>query len=104
MTVERSPLKEFVALFNQGHYWASHEILEAAWRSDRSEFFHGLILYASAWVHQQRENPHGVASQFAKAEAALGPFLPVHLGLDVAEILRHRPGRDRPPELHLTAR
>src|SRR5215212_5085118 len=80
-------LLRFVALFNAGHCWESHEVLEGPWRASRSELYHGLILYASAFVHAQRGNPRGVVAQLAKAERSLSGFRPRCLGLDVDAIL-----------------
>lgn len=83
------PLREFLELFNRREYWDSHEALEDAWRRTGSEFYHGLILYASAFVHARRGNAHGVVAQLEKAERALGPYTPAHLGIDVDAILEH---------------
>jgi len=77
----------FVALFNRGAYWDSHEALEHAWRATGSGFYRGLILFASAFVHAERRNAHGVRAQLAKAEARLGAFRPAYLGLDVDALL-----------------
>ena len=82
-------LLDFVALFNRAAYWESHELLEEPWREGRSEFYHGLILYASAFVHVQRGNPRGIVAQLEKAERCLAPYRPVYLGLDVDELLSH---------------
>lgn len=82
-----APLVRFVDLFNREEFWESHEVLEGPWREGRSTFYHGLILYASAFVHVQRNNPHGVVAQLRKAERALAAFGPVYLGVDVAAIL-----------------
>jgi uncharacterized protein len=82
-----APFLRFVELFNAGSYWESHEVLEGPWREGRSEFYHGLILYASAFVHALRGNPRGVDAQLAKAERALAPFQPHYLGVDVAAVL-----------------
>jgi uncharacterized protein len=79
----------FLTLFNRGLFWDSHEALEDAWREGRSEFFHGLILLASAFVHVQQGNRHGIAAQLAKAAPVLQPFQPVYLGLDVDRVLDH---------------
>jgi L-amino acid N-acyltransferase YncA len=81
------PLVRFVELFNRRAFWESHEVLEGPWREGGSDFYHGLILYASAFVHVQRGNPHGIAAQLGKAGAALAPFAPGYLGVDVSEIL-----------------
>lgn len=80
-------LEDFVDLFNKGAYWESHEALEPEWRRTQSPFYHGLILYASAWVHQDRGNPHGIQAQLAKAEPLLKDHAPGYLGIDVSAIL-----------------
>jgi L-amino acid N-acyltransferase YncA len=80
-------LAQFVERFNRREFWESHELLELPWRASRSEFYHGLILYTSAFVHVQRENAHGVVAQLSKAETALEPFVPHYLGVDVAALL-----------------
>lgn len=87
-------LRAFVRLFNRGAFWESHEVLEDPWREGGSEFYHGLILFASAFVHVGRDNPHGIRAQLGKAERALEPYAPHYLGMDVAELLeRCRRGR-----------
>ena len=75
-------------LFNKGAYWESHEALEPEWKRTRSDFYHGLILYASAWVHQDRRNPHGVKAQLSKADPFLHEYAPGYLGIDVSGILQ----------------
>lgn len=80
-------LSEFISEFNRGRFWESHEVLEGAWRHSRSSFFHGLILYASAWVHWERGNRHGVLAQLDKAEPILARLEPRYLGIDVAGLL-----------------
>lgn len=80
-------LRTFVRRFNAGAFWESHEVLETAWRANGSEFYHGLILYASAFVHVERGNAHGVRAQLRKAVAALGPYAPTYLGIAVGELL-----------------
>jgi predicted metal-dependent hydrolase len=80
-------LENFVDLFNKGAYWESHEALEREWRRTRSAFYHGLILYASAWVHHDRGNPHGIEAQLTKARPLLERYTPEYLGIDVAGIL-----------------
>ena len=82
-------LLRFVELFNAGRYWDSHEALEDAWRRLDSGFYHGLILYASAFVHARRGTRHGVLAQLEKARRALEPHRPAHLGVDVDGILAH---------------
>lgn len=95
-------LRRFLELFHRGAYWESHEALEDAWRELDSGFYHGLILFASAFVHARRGNRHGIRAQMEKAEAALAPYPAAYLGLDV-EALREHAARcralveERPP-------
>ena len=79
----------FLELFNRGEFWESHEALEAPWREHGSEFYHALILYASAFVHVNRGNRHGIAAQLGKARPLLEARRPHYLGLDVDRILEH---------------
>lgn len=79
--------RTFIALFNRGAFWDSHEVLEDAWRDTGSGFYQGLILVASAFVHVGRRNAHGVRAQMAKAEARLDAFRPAYFGLDVDGLL-----------------
>ena len=84
-----APFQEFVRLFNAGQYWESHEVLEEPWRTQRSDFYQGLIIYASAFVHAQRGNPTGVRKQLAKVQRKLPPYRPHYPGIDVNHVLAH---------------
>jgi predicted metal-dependent hydrolase len=79
----------FLDLFNRGEFWESHEALERAWRATGSEFYHALILFASAFVHVQRGNRHGIAAQLGKAIPLFEPRRPHYLGIDVEGLLAH---------------
>ena len=79
----------FLELFNRGEFWESHEALEGPWREHGSEFYHALILFASAFVHVNRGNRHGIAAQLAKAQPLLESRRPAYLGLDVDAVLEH---------------
>jgi predicted metal-dependent hydrolase len=83
------PFLDFVACFNRGEFWEGHEVLEGPWRGTRSDFYKGLILYASAFVHVQRRNPSGVLAQLRKTERHLVPYRPSYLGLDLEAVLEH---------------
>lgn len=84
-----APLLVFLELFEAGRYWDSHEALEDAWRANRSDFYQGLILYASAWVHWQRGNAHGVEAQLGKALDRLETYPDAYLGIDVEGLRSH---------------
>jgi hypothetical protein len=82
-------LLEFLARFNCAEFWESHEVLEVPWRENRSEFYKGLILFASAFVHVQRGNPRGILAQLGKAERHLEGYRPTYLGVNVDALLTH---------------
>ncbi len=77
----------FLERFAAGAYWDAHERLEHAWRQNRSGFYKGLILLASAFVHAGRANRHGVEAQLGKAARELAPYAPAYLGQDVSALL-----------------
>ncbi len=97
-------LQRFVCLFNREEFWASHEELEDAWRRTGSDFYQGLILYASGFVHAVRGNAHGIVAQLDKAEERLRRYRPAYLGLDVEAILEHAARCRRIVENHPSAR
>ena len=82
-------LEAFVELFNEEAFWESHEVLEGPWRENGSDFYHGLILYASAFVHVQRGNVHGILAQLKKAERYLQAYRPAYLGIDLEPLFLH---------------
>lgn len=84
--------REFVRLLRRGDYWESHEALEDRWRKTGSDFYQGLIIYASAFVHARRGNPNGVEAQLEKALGYLEPYPGAYHGVDV-DALRQQAGR-----------
>ena len=72
------PLRQFLELYGASRFWDSHEALEEAWRRSGSDFYQGLILHASAWVHWERRNAHGVWAQLNKTLAR--PFYDLSCG------------------------
>lgn len=79
-------LRRFVELFDDGLYWEAHEALEGPWRANRSALYHGLILFASGFVHAMRGNRHGVIAQMEKAERRLDGLPAAYLGVDLEYI------------------
>lgn len=88
MQAERG-IQRFLRLFNSRRFWDAHEALEDTWRATGSDFYQGLILYASAFVHAQRANAHGLLAQLRKTKSRLRGFRPDYLGFDVDAILEH---------------
>ncbi len=83
------PLLRFLELYGAGRFWDSHEALEKAWYRSGSDFYQGLILYASAWVHWERRNAHGVRAQLKKTLGRLDAYPAAYLGINVAELRAH---------------
>jgi uncharacterized protein len=77
-------------LIRDGAYFEAHEELEDEWRSapaEERDFLQGLVHVAVAWHHAARGNRPGCERQLEKAERRLGPYRPVHRGVDVASVL-----------------
>jgi predicted metal-dependent hydrolase len=83
------PLAHFLELYAARRFRASHEALEEEWSRTSSNFYHGLILYASAWVHWERGNAHGLRAQSIKALQRLDGYPAAYLGLDVDALRAH---------------
>lgn len=77
---------EFVRLYNTGHYYESHEVLEDLWLdghgSDRL-FYQGLIMYSTAFLHLERGNLGGFAKLLVSAAAKLAGYPDRHMGVDL---------------------
>src|SRR5262245_14896838 len=88
-TVERD-YKRGLELSQRGEFFHAHEAFEAAWRAaDPSErdFFQGLVHVVVSAYQRGRGKPVGATRQREKALRRLGPYAPVHRGLDVAGVL-----------------
>jgi hypothetical protein len=91
----------YFACFNAQQYYEAHDVLEDLWLSARDEnylFFKGLIQFAGAFVHLQKQFLHPehpkhaprlrpAVRLFGLAMKNLAPHAPQHLHLDVAEVL-----------------
>ena len=81
---------EGLRLFNDGAYYASHEVWEDLWLRNRSEarpFLQGLIQLAAALHHQGRGNQVGMQALLVEARARLAAFAPRMLGVEVEAAL-----------------
>lgn len=88
MTLPQSALRAFLRLYAAQEFWESHEVLEGPWRESGDRFTQALILMASAWVHWNRGNAHGVRAQLGKTLQRLEGLPRSHLGFDVAALRR----------------
>jgi predicted metal-dependent hydrolase len=77
-------------LARRGEFFAAHEAFEDAWRAaapDERDFFQGLVHVVVSAYQRGRGREIGAERQREKARRRLGPFAPVHRGLDVAGVL-----------------
>jgi len=84
-------LKKGIELFNSGHYWEAHEVWEEEWTPDRkgpdSGFYKGLIQVAAGCLHYGRHNRRGAVNKWTNGAGYLRPYLPVHAGVRLAELV-----------------
>jgi uncharacterized protein len=76
--------------FNQGLFYEAHDVLEELWLAQRDgpnySFHKGLIQFAGAFVHLQKNRLRPSAALFKLAAANLGKYPARHERLDVAEM------------------
>src|SRR5436305_11690 len=82
----------YFGCFNRRLYVESHDVLEELWLADRQgpnySFYKGLIQFAGAFVHLQKNRLRPSAALFKLAQANLQKYPPIHDHLDVAGMLR----------------
>jgi hypothetical protein len=84
-------IQQWMALFNAGHYFEAHEVLEAPWLAAEEPvktFLKGLIHAAVSLHHYQRGNTHGARTKHRSCVRYLDPYQPQWGGLDIASLLR----------------
>jgi len=91
----------YFVCFNAARYYEAHDVLEDLWLAESGAdalFYKGLIQFAGAFVHLQKqrarpEHPKDgrrlapAARLFALAQRSLAPFAPRHLRVDVAGVI-----------------
>ena len=92
----------YFVCFNSQRYYEAHDVLEHLWlqtRDDNHAFYKGLIQFAGAFVHLQKQyrRPHHpkdagrarpAARLFQLAAGNLERYRPVHMRLDVEAVWR----------------
>ncbi|MCL4819793.1 MAG: DUF309 domain-containing protein [Vicinamibacteria bacterium] len=83
---DRAALDEARRLFEAGHYFECHDVLEEAWAGHRGparDLLQGLIQSAVAFYHLGNGNRGGARSLLARSLQRLAPCPDAALGLDV---------------------
>ena len=83
-------LDEGINLFNRRYFFEAHDVWEEIWQKERGatrDFFKGLIHLAGGFHHYTNGNHRGSAALLESGAGYLRPYLPVHMGIDLAALL-----------------
>ena len=90
LSIVTAEYKRGLGLARNGEWFEAHEAFELAWRAaepGEREFFQGLV-HAVVFAYQTgRGRTVGAGRQRAKALRRLGPYAPLHRGLEVDRLL-----------------
>ncbi len=104
-------LGEGIALFNQGDYYACHDVLEAIWMEANTcdkPFYQGILQIAVGLYHLGNHNWQGASILLGEGVNRLRPFEPAYENVDVERLVDcgwawltalHQTGRDRVTEV-----
>ena len=77
--------------FNEGWFYESHDVLEELWLSDRhgpnDGFYKGLIQFAGAFVHLQKNRLKPAGALFRLSRSYLIKYPSPHEHLDLARVI-----------------
>ncbi len=78
--------------FNRQLFYESHDVLEELWLAQRRGpnygFYKGLIQFAGAFVHLQKNRLRPAAALFKLSRSYLEKYPPVHEQLDLGHVLK----------------
>src|SRR4029077_3791308 len=78
--------------FNRELFYEAHDVLEELWLAQRGQpndgFFKGLIQFAGAFVHLQKNRLRPAVALFRLSQKYLSAYPTPHERLDVSRILR----------------
>ena len=80
---------EGVRLFNEGHFFETHEVWEEVWKAAAAEerdFYQGMVHLTVALYQAGRANWRAAHSQLRRAAKRLARFEPLHGNLDVRRL------------------
>jgi predicted metal-dependent hydrolase len=80
-----------IALFNEGHFFEAHEVLEDVWRAaptEQKKFLQGLVQLAVAFHHHSTGNLVGMRSVMQRGMNNLAGETDDPYGVNVAPLIR----------------
>jgi len=84
-----APLQRGIGLFNRGHFFDAHEVLEDVWRPSRGRrrrFLQALIQVAVGLHHHSRGNLIGARSLLARGGNTLAQYPAVYAGVKLTAL------------------
>ncbi|TVP71078.1 MAG: DUF309 domain-containing protein [Leptolyngbya sp. LCM1.Bin17] len=79
-----------ITLFNQGDYYACHDVLEAIWMEAKTQekpFYQGILQIAVGLYHLGNHNWRGASILLGEGVNRLRPFEPTYAGVAVAPLV-----------------
>jgi len=79
-----------ITLFNQGDYYACHDVLEAIWMEAETQekpFYQGILQIAVGLYHLGNHNWQGASILLGEGVNRLRPFEPTYAGVAVAPLV-----------------
>jgi predicted metal-dependent hydrolase len=76
--------------FNRGEFFECHETLEELWMAEPRQIrklYQGILQIGVAFYHLRRGRYRAVVTLLERGGGYLRPFVPVCMGLDVAQLL-----------------
>jgi predicted metal-dependent hydrolase len=76
--------------FNQGEFFECHETLEGLWMAEPRQIrklYQGILQIGVAFYHLRQGRYRPVVTLLERGSGYLRPFVPVCMGLDVAQLL-----------------
>ncbi|GAB7388833.1 hypothetical protein BSNK01_26710 [Bacillaceae bacterium] len=81
---------EFFSCFNQGDYYACHDLLEEIWLEQKqNKFLQGLLQMAVALYHFECGNIKGARLMLTSAHRYLRAYVPEHWELELSPVLAY---------------
>lgn len=83
-------LWEGIRLFNQGHYFECHEIIEDAWNEEADSvrvMYQGILQIGVACHHVKNKNWRGAMKVLERGVPKVGRFSPTCMGINIAQLL-----------------
>ncbi len=83
-------LLEGLRLFNQGHYFECHEVIEDAWNEEKDPvrvMYQGILQIGVACYHVQKKNWRGAMKVLERGIPKARRFAPSCMDIDIAKLL-----------------